>query len=205
MARNSDQNQRVREERRERILTGALELFARNGLAGTKISDIAKHTAMSNGLVYHYFPSKEDIFIELIRTAFERLILACGYLESLTLPPHRKLLHAMDELVHTFRTSPTACLYHMLIAQATAAENIPAGARDILEQNRNIPYATMARVIAQGQEQGTIRPGKPDDLAFFFWVNINGIAQHQAMYGETAQCPDLAPLHRLYLTSKELP
>ncbi len=43
MVRNQETNQKMKEERRELILAGALELFAINGLAATKISDIAKH------------------------------------------------------------------------------------------------------------------------------------------------------------------
>jgi AcrR family transcriptional regulator len=119
------QNQRMKQERREKILNGALELFARGGLAGTKISDIAAQTRMSNGLVYHYFPSKDDIYTELVRYAFERLIAACSWLEAARLEPDEKIRFALDELVKNLRSKPDNCLYHLLIAQAATSWNIP--------------------------------------------------------------------------------
>jgi len=198
MARNTADNERIKEERRERILLGALELFAANGLGATKISDIASRTKMSNGLVYHYFNAKEDIFTELIRIAFEKMTAACYALQAMPLSPHGKLRYAIDELVRTIRTRPTASLYHLLIAQATASDNIPQAAQKILAENRRIPYLVIAEIILLGQQQDTILHGNPEDLAFFFWVNINGIALHQAMYGTGAQSPDLTPLYRLF-------
>ncbi|MEZ4833367.1 MAG: helix-turn-helix domain-containing protein [Caldilineaceae bacterium] len=48
----------------------ALRLFATNGLAGTKVADIAAAAEMSHGLLYHYYRAKEDIYVELIRHAF---------------------------------------------------------------------------------------------------------------------------------------
>lgn len=204
MARNPENNEKMKEERRERILLGALELFARNGLGATKISDIAKHTAMSNGLVYHYFSAKEDIFIELISIAFTRMTVACRNLQNMVLPPHEKLLHALHKLVETLRTHPSASRYHLLIVQATAADNIPQAAKEIVAEHRRIPYRVIAEIIAQGQQEKTILPGKPQDLAFFFWININGIALHQVMYGENAQCPDLSPFKRMFFPSGEV-
>ncbi|WP_028581669.1 TetR/AcrR family transcriptional regulator [Desulfogranum japonicum] len=200
MGRNREINQVIKEERRERILYGALELFALNGLAGTKISDIARHTNMSNGLVYHYFASKEDIFIELTRTALERMLAACRYLENLDLPPHKKIRYAMDELVKTIRTKPEAGYYHLLIAQAAASTGVPAEVKVLLNTKRAIPYDTIAGIISQGQKLGTIRQGRAEDLAFFFWNNINGIALHQVMYGKSARCPHLSTLYHMFFT-----
>lgn len=203
MGRSKEANHQMKEERRERILTGALELFALNGLAGTKISDIAKHTNMSNGLIYHYFSSKEDIFIELIRVALDRMIQACQLLEAMDLTPHKKIKFAIDELVKNIRTKPESGLYHLLIAQATAASNVPSKAKDLLNNKRKIPYETIAGIVLRGQELGTIRQGSADDLAFFFWININGIAMHQVMYGKSAQSPLLEPLYHMFFALEE--
>lgn len=203
MGRNQETNQEMKQKRQERILSGALELFALNGLAGTKVSDIAKHTNMSNGLIYHYFPSKEDIFTELIRLAFERLISACRYLKELQLAPHEKIRYALFELVKTIRTKPESGLYHLLIAQATASKNMPFEVKNLLEANRLIPYETIASIVTEGQIQGTIRQGPADDFAFFFWISINGIALHQVMYGENAKTPSLDPVYHMFFTPED--
>jgi AcrR family transcriptional regulator len=49
------------EERRLQILETALSVFASNGFKGTSIKDIAEAAGISQGLMYHYFSSKEDL------------------------------------------------------------------------------------------------------------------------------------------------
>jgi AcrR family transcriptional regulator len=49
------------EERRTQILEIALKVFASNGFAGTSIKNIAEAAGISQGLMYHYFASKEDL------------------------------------------------------------------------------------------------------------------------------------------------
>ncbi|HEY9766457.1 MAG TPA: helix-turn-helix domain-containing protein, partial [Chroococcales cyanobacterium] len=111
MSRNKDLNESLKEERRQRILSGALRLFATRGLAATRIADIARETSMSQGLVYHYFKSKEEIFVELIRTAFQKLNAACDALEKMPLPPKEKISLAFEELLKGLRESEDAALF----------------------------------------------------------------------------------------------
>jgi AcrR family transcriptional regulator len=47
---------------RERVLTAAVETFARTGLAGTSVRDIAKQARIRVSTLYHYFPSKEALY-----------------------------------------------------------------------------------------------------------------------------------------------
>ena len=49
------------EQRRQRILDTAAQLFARNGFHNTAIADVAKECGISKSLLYHYFTSKEEI------------------------------------------------------------------------------------------------------------------------------------------------
>jgi len=58
---------RDREATREAILTGALDEFVPNGLAGARMGAIAARAAVPQGLIYHYFPSKEALFYAVIK------------------------------------------------------------------------------------------------------------------------------------------
>jgi AcrR family transcriptional regulator len=49
------------EERRLQILDTALKIFAARGFKGTSIKDIAEAANISQGLMYHYFASKEGL------------------------------------------------------------------------------------------------------------------------------------------------
>jgi AcrR family transcriptional regulator len=50
-----------KEERREQILDAALRIFAQKGFAGASIRDIAREIGVTEGLLYHYFDSKDQL------------------------------------------------------------------------------------------------------------------------------------------------
>jgi AcrR family transcriptional regulator len=52
-------------ERREQILDGARRCFAENGYEGATVARLEKEIGLSRGAIFNYFPSKEDLFIEL--------------------------------------------------------------------------------------------------------------------------------------------
>lgn len=68
--RSEEQNRKLREESRARILDAALELFARHGYEATSVRMIAGAAGVSQGLMYNYFGGKDD----LLRALFERSI-----------------------------------------------------------------------------------------------------------------------------------
>src|SRR5262245_9332148 len=59
--RSSAANQSVRDATRVRLLRQALRLFGERGYGSTPVSAIAAAAGVSQGLLYHYFPSKTDL------------------------------------------------------------------------------------------------------------------------------------------------
>ena len=49
------------EERRKRIVLGAMEAFARSGFRGTRSRDLAKAAGVSEALIFKHFPNKRAI------------------------------------------------------------------------------------------------------------------------------------------------
>ena len=140
MGRGERFNSKRKQERRAIILGTAVKLFALNGLAATKISQIADGAGMSQGLMYHYFRSKEEIYVELIRHAFERMNTAARALEAMPASPKEKIRAAVIRLLEGFNTADTTSgYYHLLIAQATASTAIPREAAAIIERGKQGP------------------------------------------------------------------
>jgi AcrR family transcriptional regulator len=54
------------EEYREELLEKCFDLFARGGFQGVTMREIGKELQISTGTLYHYFPSKEEIFRQMI-------------------------------------------------------------------------------------------------------------------------------------------
>lgn len=71
MPRTEETNQRIRDEQKRRIMDAARTLFAHKGFSDTKMTDIAAAAGVSYGLAYHYFASKEELFIRLVEKALQ--------------------------------------------------------------------------------------------------------------------------------------
>jgi AcrR family transcriptional regulator len=73
MPRNKIQSEQMRAESREKILSTARRLFAERGYDGCKVSEIARQANMSQGNLYWYFSSKEEIFGAVLMDGFNTL------------------------------------------------------------------------------------------------------------------------------------
>ena len=59
-----------REKKKDRILHAAMRLFARRGIADTKMEDVAKAAGIAKGTIYEYFKNRE----ELLHLSFNYLL-----------------------------------------------------------------------------------------------------------------------------------
>lgn len=55
------------DEKARQILDGARAVFLRDGFDGASVADVARAAGVSKGTLYAYWPSKEDLFVALIR------------------------------------------------------------------------------------------------------------------------------------------
>ncbi|MFN4307770.1 TetR/AcrR family transcriptional regulator [Sulfurihydrogenibium azorense] len=61
-------------ETREKLLQSAKELFSKKGYYETKVSDIVEKSGVAQGTFYIYFKSKEEIFLELVKSLHQDLM-----------------------------------------------------------------------------------------------------------------------------------
>jgi AcrR family transcriptional regulator len=73
MPRSKKQFEEIRKSSKEKILSVALELFAKKGYHAASISQIALKAKISKGLMYNYFASKEKLLDEIIQQGFNSL------------------------------------------------------------------------------------------------------------------------------------
>jgi AcrR family transcriptional regulator len=60
--------------RRERILDAAFTVFSRRGYREAGVDEVGRQAETSKGGVYFHFPTKEVLFLELLRTTADRLV-----------------------------------------------------------------------------------------------------------------------------------
>ena len=59
-----------REMRKQRILTGALDVFKSKGLEGATMDEIANQSGFGKATLYYYFKSKEDVFSAILENGW---------------------------------------------------------------------------------------------------------------------------------------
>jgi len=59
---------------REHILNESLSLFLQKGFKDVTMKEIVEKTGMSKGAIYHYFESKEKLFLEIINIIFSSVL-----------------------------------------------------------------------------------------------------------------------------------
>ena len=57
-------------ERREQILACARRLFSERHYGAVSMSEVASEAGVTRGLLHHYFGSKRDLYIEVVRSMF---------------------------------------------------------------------------------------------------------------------------------------
>jgi AcrR family transcriptional regulator len=59
--------------RREQLVALGIEIFSERPFDEVSIDDIAAAAGISKGLLYHYFPSKRDFYVAVIRSAADEM------------------------------------------------------------------------------------------------------------------------------------
>jgi AcrR family transcriptional regulator len=62
-----------RNERRQKILAAAAELFGANAYDSVQMRDVAARAEVGKPTLYRYFPSKEELFLEVFKSGLDRL------------------------------------------------------------------------------------------------------------------------------------
>lgn len=90
------------EERLEAIVDQAAELFAKSGFLGTSVSDIAKACKTSKSLLYHYYPSKDDVLYAVMNSHIDELVENVECVEASAGDAREKLFRLLHVFMETY-------------------------------------------------------------------------------------------------------
>ncbi len=62
------------DERRQLLISAAQQLFSQRSVDDVSVDDIAAESGASRALLYHYFDSKQDLYVAALRQAADELI-----------------------------------------------------------------------------------------------------------------------------------
>lgn len=164
------------------IILHAIEVFSKKGYVGTKIKDIATSAGFSQGYVYTYFKSKEEIFTKIVELASDGAGQAVRIASEMTGTPYEKITW----LTEAFLSPDSIAMQHwrLILLQTSTSEAIPEEAMRISKENARKPFEYLIPLIIQGQQSGEIREEDPMLLAltYFSFIQGLGIARMQTSH-----------------------
>jgi AcrR family transcriptional regulator len=127
MPRAAAQNRRLREAARARILDGSIAAFAKKGLHGASMDDVAAFSGVSKGLAYFYFKSKDEILVYALKERVAHLF-DVGTALDRTAPPAARLAALVDALVTNVRKDPDHFRLYLALSLETSLSKTAARA-----------------------------------------------------------------------------
>ncbi len=196
MPRTKEAYRQIRQDRSEKLLAVAVEVFGRNGYVGTKIDDIAAAAGVSKGLVYHYFPSKEALFTTLVEEAASGT--ARLFQEALEQPGSaaERLRWLIAREVCGMSGDPQRFL---VILQALISDAAPPQAREAVLGMVAHEEAAVVALITQGQRDGQVVPGDPHQLSLLLGSMVQGMAAAMATQALRPTLPTTESLVGLFI------
>ncbi|MBJ3778267.1 TetR family transcriptional regulator [Acuticoccus mangrovi] len=90
----------------ERILQAAIEEFAAHGYVGARIDAIARRADANMRMLYHYYGSKEALYIKVLEVVFHDIRLQEAELNLKRLAPMAAMEKLFDFTYHHFSSNP---------------------------------------------------------------------------------------------------
>ncbi|RIX42587.1 MAG: TetR/AcrR family transcriptional regulator [Rhodocyclales bacterium GT-UBC] len=111
------------EAKRLKILAAASDAFRVTGFERTSMSDICAQAGFSRATLYSYFPSKEELFLEVMLSASQTQVDAIMDALDLTTPNIEESLNRFGQNLLAFIHQPEIlALRRLAIAEATRSE-----------------------------------------------------------------------------------
>jgi AcrR family transcriptional regulator len=155
------------------IVLNAIEVFAKKGLTGTKIKDIAEKAGFSQGFVYNYYKSKDDIFTHIVDLASDGAGNTVQKAAALNGTPYEKIYWMTEALL-----SPDSIAmqhWRLIMVQATTSDTVPEQAKQISKEKMKKPFQLLVPVLMEGQQLGQIVQENPLMLAITYFSIIQGL------------------------------
>lgn len=121
------------DERRDQILQAATRLFLERPYSQVSISDLAEAAGVARGLLHHYFDSKRDLYLEVVREVAR----AAGAPLPTAGPPasdDRGWAQAIDALLRFVADNPKLWLNAASLAGPEADDEVAS----ILDESREV-------------------------------------------------------------------
>lgn len=172
------------------IVAVATAEFARNGLTGARIDEIAAKTRTSKRMIYYYFGDKDGLYRHVLEEAYRKVRDGEQRLDLENLPPVEALRQLVGFTFDHHSRNPDFIRLVMI-------ENIHRGAymaqSDLIRKVNAGAIRKLEEICRRGREGGLFRPVDPVELHWHIsalsFFNVSNRASFSSIYGERLFTP----------------
>jgi AcrR family transcriptional regulator len=145
-------------ERKQQLVDAAIVLFAERGYSATRILDICDRAGVAKGLFYWYFPTKLDLFSELVRSMRHQLRRAQAEAMS-------SEADALTRIHQGAAASVRFMAEHATYFALVEVERADPAIADALKHGSEVYLDDVTALIREAQADGTVLDADPQLLA----------------------------------------
>jgi len=166
---------------KEQIARAATKIFALQGFDGASIREIADAAGVTKPVLYYYFKNKEDLYIWLIRDAYDFLLAHLKEIMDGQGDFYQKLkkLHQVYLDISSQYEDTTRLLFSAAFAPRRSAPAI-----DIMELEQK--HIDLLKIFfEEGIESGAIRDISSEEAACHFFGSLNVYIMYRMLQGKS--------------------
>lgn len=151
--------------RREQILEAAVTLFAQQGFDGTSTRQIASAVGVTEGLIFHYFPTKADLVAAVLESRHGFIIKLREILADADRRPVTEILpQVATTWLHTLRAE--SAIASVLFGAALTNEQVSAALQGVIREG----IGRLAAYLRGRIQAGELRPDLPVETSAQMFV-----------------------------------
>jgi TetR/AcrR family transcriptional regulator len=157
---------------RRKLLAAAKQEFANKGLAGARVNAIAASARLNKQLVYHYFGSKEKLYVAVLEEAYASFRAREAELPTRKLEPEEAVMRLAALLFDSFHDlrDEVALIADENIRQA---RHVRASAR--IKQLHQPLILMMEDIVKRGERKGVFRLGIDPIRLFILLLSLSSV------------------------------
>ncbi len=172
MGRNPERDARVWLEKKQSIVTKAYKVYAREGIRGTRMDDIAAACKIGIATLYRYFPTKNELVLATAAWAWEHKVGA--YIRKARIPegPADEMLETfLDLVLELLRKQPDTLRFLQYFQMYARNERLLAHERELRH-----PFIEQVRekfqpIYQAAEKDGTLHTNISEEKAFACVMN----------------------------------
>lgn len=179
LPRTKSANESIKKRQKSNIVAAARESFALKG-SGTTIAEIAEAANISQGLIYRYFSSKEELLLYITEDIVAQVKSQQESTDDLSGDPLEKIKEILSRMISNREKEP---YLYKFIYRALADERTPEPLKQDMVSIGLKARERIYNLIVAGQKLGKIAEDDPNTLVLVLFDCIEGAWRRMAYTG----------------------